>query len=221
MINNQILASSFVLMGNVAEDELDMAVALEQLGSVLNKMQYEKAFGNLDDVISKEEFTFSDTTGIKTNDMSDWGHPIYLEFGGVGIEECPVGMLEIYAQAGQQRVAFWEDAVSGVRYMQLSIPQVGILKVWYEPDVAQSTDEGATVEFRDSLRYCIATRHAAACLPYVRYKDEFKMLNKPVLYELLSRQAREWTDVYTELMNRIGTNRPFSRVPFMAGVIEE
>jgi hypothetical protein len=215
MINNDLLASSYVLLDNATEEELDLALALEQLGSILNMMRYERVFGNLDDVLNKEEISFTDTTGVKANTLTNFGDVVYLEFNGEALEECPPSMLEQYYNSGLQRIAFYEDE-TGVKYLQQSIPMSGVLKVWYEPDVAESASSTATVNFRDSLRWCVVTRHALACLAYVKFKDPVKVANRAVLYESLRKQASDWEKIYMELVNKIGTNRPFQRLPFMA-----
>jgi hypothetical protein len=194
-----------------------LPVAIEQLASTLQMMQYEQVFGNLDNIINKEDIVFTDATGLHTNTMTNFGHPVYLEFGGEPIEECPVGMLDLNAAAGRQRVAFWTDE-TGANFIQLAISQAGTLKVWYEPDVATTQAQGATVALRDSLKWCIATRHALNCLAYVKFQDPVKVSNRAVLYESLKKQADDWKKVYLELVNRIGTNRPYSKLPFQAGV---
>lgn len=215
-----IIASTYVLLHNASDSELDYPVALEQLGSLLNIMRYEKVLGNLDDIIEKETLTFSDGTGITTNTISNFGDVIYLEFNNVPTEECPVSMLDLYYQQNQQRVAFWDDesqfGVLGGKKAQLAIPQNGTLKVWHEPDIAQLNVMTAQVEFRDSLKWAIATRLAGVLIDYVIFEDPAKMANKPFLRKKLEEQANHWEKIYLELVNRIGTNRPFSRLPFAA-----
>jgi hypothetical protein len=162
-----IIASAYVKLHNASDSELDYPVALEQLGSLLNIMRYEKIFGNLDDVLEKETITFDDGTGLETNSLTNFGDVVYLEFNNSPIEECPVGMLDLYYQQNSQRVAFWTDDSSGTKYAQLSIPSNGTLKVWHEPDVAQSSAMSATVNYRDSLKHCISARLADMCIDYV------------------------------------------------------
>lgn len=217
MINNDILASSYALMGDVSEEELPRATALEQLGSVLNMMQYEKVFGNLDDVITKSELSFTDTTGVKANTLTDFGDVVFLRWNGVSIEECPVSQLDMYADMGLQRVAFWTDE-SGSSFIQLAIAEMGTLMVWYEPEIAHTANQYSLVTFRDSLRWCIATRHAHHCLPYVIYKDPAKAANKPYVLEAIREQKLNWDENYKMLVNKIGTGRPFSKLPFAAGL---
>jgi hypothetical protein len=216
MIVRDVIASTYILLNNVSEHELDYAVALEQFGSVINMMKYERVFGNLDNVIEKDTITFSDSTGVATNALSNFGDVVYLEFNNMVIEECTVAMLDLYYEQGIQRVAFWEDASAGTKYAELSIPETGTLKVWHEPDVAESNARTATVEAADSLKWCIATRLAERLINYITYEDPSKEVNKPLLRQSLSDQARQWKDIYLELVNRLGTNRPFSRLPFSA-----
>jgi len=211
-----IIASTYVLLHNASDSELDYPVVLEQLASLLNIMRYEKVLGNLDDVLEKDTITFDDGTGVEINALSNFGDVIYLEFNEQPLEECTVSMLDLYSEQNIQRVAFWEDESSGTKYAQLAIPQNGTLKVWHEPDIAQTAIMSQTLEIRDSLKYAIATRLAGVCIDYVMFADPNKMANRQVLRDTLKTQAKHWEQIYLELVNRIGTNRPFSRIPFSA-----
>lgn len=220
MIVRDILATGYVLLDNASEDEMDYVVALELLGSVLNVMRQEQILGNLDEIITKEEVTFSDTTGLASNQFTAFGDVVYLEFNGDPIEECPVGMLDMYASQGLQRVAFWKDSAdSNAPYIQLSIPQMGTLKVWYEREAAESNNPTADVNFPESLRWCIACRWGVLALDYVKFMDPIKMTNKDRVKDSLKNMAKKWEEIYLTKINKIGTGRPFSRQPFMAGVI--
>jgi hypothetical protein len=42
------------------------------------------------------------------------------------------------------------------------------------------------------------------------------MANRPVLQAQLREEERHWTQIYLEKVNRIGTAKPFTRLPFMA-----
>lgn len=216
VLTKDIIASTYVLLHNASESELDLPIVYEQLGSLLNIMQYEKVFGNLDDIIEKETITFDDGTGIEENSISNFGDAVYLEFNEVPIEECTVGMLDFYYESNIQRVAFWTDESSSTKYAQLSIPQNGTLKIWHEPDIAQTPISTGTVKQRESLKWCIATRLANACLPYVMFSNPVKMANKANLSMAIDKQAKHWETIYLELVNRLGTNRPFARLPFSA-----
>jgi hypothetical protein len=215
---NDILSSSLLLLDNPSEEELNFAVALEVLASVLNIMRQEQILGALDDIIKKAEVTFTGTTGIVTNSLTEFGDVVYLEFNGEAVNECPVGMLSMAKDAGLLRVAFWKDDDTGTKKIELSIPQEGTLKVWYEPDVTDGVALSDTIDHSDSLRMCIASRHALACIAYVHFKSEIKEIGKQVLYESLKAQAAKWTEIYLDRVNRIGLNRPFTRLPFMADI---
>lgn len=219
MIVTDLLASIYVLCDNATKEELDLAVCLELFGSVINIMRQEQILGNLDDMVIKEQVTFSDTTGIVDNTFTDWGDAIYLEFNGDVIEECPVSQLDLFANQGLQRVAFWTEVgeFTNTLKIQLAIPQMGTLKVWYEPDVAELNQTDAPVNFPDALRWAIATRVAKEAVNYTKYKSPLKMANRPNLAGSLSAQADHWTKIYLTKINKIGTGRPFSRLPFSAG----
>ena len=180
-------------------------------------MKFEQIFGNLDDVIRKETITFSDTTGIVENTLTDFGDVVYLQMNNVLVDECPVSQLEGYRNASMQRVAFWTDAEDDTKYIQLSIPETGTLNVWYEPYEAIERNRSATVDFHELLRWCIVYRLAKMCLPFVKYRSVFKMQNKPLLSVEIMSNANDWKQVYLEKVNRIGTGKPFTRIPFMAG----
>lgn len=220
LLVKDILATGFVLLDNVSDKELDYAVSLEVLGSVLNVMRQEQILGNLDDIITKSTLTFTDTTGLLSNTLTEFGDVVYLEFNGDPIEECPVSMLDIYSSQGLQRIAFWKDSANAnASYIQQSIPQMGTLKVWYERDESESTVETAAVTFPDSLRWCIAARWAADAIAYVKYTDPAKTANKESVKTRLTEMAKKWETIYLTKVNKIGTGRPFSRIPFMAGTI--
>jgi len=218
MQTKDILASVYVLLDNADEDELELSLALELFASMLTMMKFEQIFGNLDDVIIKDEVLFSDTTGVVTNSLTDFGDVVYVKFNNEYVDECPVSQLELYRDSGMQRVAFWTDAETGTKKIQLAIPQIGTLQVWYEPYTAISNTRTATVDLHDSLRWCLCTRLAHLLLPYVRFKNPDKMMNKPNLALTLSKQAEDWKKVYLEKVNRIGTNKPFERLPFQASI---
>lgn len=215
-----IIASSYVLMDNASEEDLDYAIVVEQLGSVISQMKYERILGNRDDVITKAELTFDDTTGIITNTFTNFGTPVYIEFNSQPIDEAPASQLDIYADAGIQRAAFWADGtVKGTKYIQLALAQTGTIKVWYEPDTSTLLTRTSTVDLQDSLRWCLATRLAAVCAAYLKFKDQIKMASLPVLVLNLQNQAETWRKIYLEKVNRIGTDRPYARLPFIAGVV--
>lgn len=218
MIVKDILASLYVILDNATEQELEPAVALENLGSVLAMMKFEQIFGNLDDVIRKESVVFSDTTGIVENTLTDFGDVVYLQINNTLVDECPVSQLENYRNASMQRVAFWTDAEDDTSYIQLSIPETGTLNVWYEPYETIARTRESNIEFHQLLRWCIVYRLAKMCLPMVKYRNVFKMQNKPILSMEISNTANEWKQVYLEKVNRIGTGKPFTRIPYMAGV---
>lgn len=223
MITTDIAASVYVLLDNASEEELDYAVFLELFGSVINVMRQEQILGNLDDIIIKDELVFSDSTGLKSNTLTNFGDAVYLEFNGDPIEECPVNMLDQYSSQGLQRVAFWTDAednLSRQGYVQLAIPQMGTLKIWYEPEVTELNATDATTNFPESLRWCIATRIAVEAINYTKFKSPLKLANRGMLKESLKDMAKKWKDIYLTKINKIGTGRPFSRTPFMAGVID-
>lgn len=213
-----ILATTYVLLDNASEEELDYIVALEQFGSVFSKMQFERILGNVGEIVTKGTLTFSDTTGIVTNNLTNFGDVIYLEFNSQPIDECPVALLDLYKDAGIQRAAFFKaDSFTGTKKVQLSIPQSGELKVWYEPDAAFGQLQTSAVNIQDSLRWCLATRLAEACIPHLKRTDPRKIAALPVLAMSLSRQAEDWRRIYLEQVNKIGTDRPFPRLPFIAG----
>lgn len=215
-----VIATAFALLDNCSEEELDYVVAVEQLSSLIVKMKFERILGNVEGVITKGTLTYSDTTGVKANTLTNFGDAVYVEFNSQPIDECPVSMLDLYYNSGVQRVAFWTDTtVRGTKYVQLSIPQTGTLKVWYEPDDSTLITKGASIDLQDSLKYCIATRLAAACIAYIKFKDPLKASRIPALALVLQIQAKEWKDIYLEHINKIGVDRPFSRIPFQAGVV--
>jgi hypothetical protein len=211
-----ILASGYVVLDNASREELDYAVALEVFGSVINLMEQERMLGNIDDIITKSTVSFTDTTGIKANALSNFGHATYLEWNSVPVEQCPVSMLDLYSDSSLQRVAFFEDE-TGAKKIQLAIPEMGTLKVWYEPDALKANTKTTTAPIVDSLKWCLVYRWAEKALSYVKFTDERKEINKPVLYQRLHQDATEWRNIYLERVNRMGTNRPFSRLPFMGG----
>lgn len=222
MIVNDIIATLYTIIGNADESELDYAIVVESLGSVLAQMSFEKILGNVDGVIIKEELVFNDDTGIKQHSFSDFGDPIYLEFNRMPIDECPVGQLHLYSDMGVQRVAFWSDPPDGIvrppAYAQLSINSLGTLKVWYEPDSTPLLTASAIPAQQDSLKWCIAYRLAQECIPHYNPKDQFKQARLPVLALQIVNKAKEWKDIYLEQINKIGTGKPFPRLPFVAGV---
>jgi hypothetical protein len=220
VIVTDILATGYVLLDNASEAELNYVVSLELLGSVLNVMRQEQILGNLDDIITKSEVTFSDSTGLLTNSLTEFGDVVYLEFNGDPIDECPVTMLDLYASQGLQRVAFWKDsAASNAAKIQLAIPQMGTLKIWYEREKVETNQPDDTVSFPESLRWCIACRWAEAAIDYVKFADPMKTANKATVKGSLSQMAKKWETIYLTKINKIGTGRPFSRLPFSAGTI--
>lgn len=216
MIVKDILSTTYLLLDDVSEEELSLAVALEKLASVLTTMMYEEVFGNLDTVIRKGQVTFADTSGTVNNTLPEFGDVVLLKFNNVHIDECPVSQLQVYADAGIQRVAFWKDEATSVNKISLSLGQAGILDVWYEPFRNQEHTLTSNIDYDNTLKWCIATRLAVQLLPYVKYQDQFRMANRPVLQAQLREEERHWTQIYLEKVNRIGTAKPFTRLPFMA-----
>lgn len=216
MITKDILSTTYILLDNASEEELDLIIAIEKLASVLTTMMYEEVFGNLDTVIRKATVDFNDTTGTVNNTLTEFGDVVFLRFNNAHVDECPVSQLELYTDAGIQRVAFWTDESTSTRKISLSIGQVGTLDVWYEPYRTQEHTLGSNIDYDNSLKWCIATRLAVQLLPYVKYKDQFRMINKPILTQQLKEEERHWTQIYLEKVNRIGTAKPFQRLPFMA-----
>lgn len=211
-----VIATTYVLLNNCSEEELDYVVVVEQLASVLTQMKTEKLLSNSDDVIYKGTVTFNDTTGLVTNSLTNFGTPVYLEYNGIPIDESPVAQLDVFAEMGVQRAAFWTDASTGLNKIQLSVQEAGTLKIWYESSISILLKPDSDVQLQDSLKYCLASRLAQRCIPYVNFKDMKKVASLPVVALSLSNQAEDWRHIYLELVNRIGMNRPFTRVPFVA-----
>lgn len=216
MTVKEILASAYVLLGNISEEELDYVVAVEQFGAVISMMRLEKILSSRDERIRKASVSFSDTTGIVTNSLTDFGTPIFLRFNDIPIEECAVSQLDMLEDSGRQAVAFWQDASDDTDYIELSIPQTGTLDVWYEPLSEHSLCHGDTVEMSDYLRYAIVCRLAATLIKYVHYKDPMKEANKAVVAQGLMVDAEMWKRMYLDEVARVGTGLPFQRLPFMA-----
>ena len=218
MIVRDILASTYVLVNNASEEELPYPVVLEQFASLITMMRYERILGNVEEVITKGEVTFAESDlGIKTNSLSNFGDVVYLEFNTQAIDECPVNMLDLYSGQGVQRAAFFtSDTVLGTKKIQLSIPQTGTLKVWYEPEPSILLTPSSTVDIQESLKWCIATRLSANCIQYINFKDPDKQRGLPVLALTLTKQASDWKNIYLERLNKIGTDRPYRKLPFMA-----
>lgn len=220
MIIKDILATVYVLLDNCSEEELDYVVAIETLANIITKMKYERILGNVEEVITKGTLSFTDTTGLVTNTLTNFGDVVYIEFNGQAIDESPVSMLDLYSNSGIQRAAFWTDTTNiGTKFAQLALAQAGTLKVWYEPDDSTLLTKGGIVDFQQSLKYCIATRVAAQCVGYVKFKDPEKLSRIGVLALTLNNEAETWRKIYLEKVNKIGTDRPFSRLPFMAGTV--
>jgi hypothetical protein len=222
MLINDVIASTYVLLNNAGEDELDYPIVMEQLASLVSFMKSERLLGNVTEVIVKgDAISFNDTTGVTNNTLENFGEAVYATFNGMAVDVAPVSQLDLYADMGIQRIAFWTDSsVSGTKKVQLALKVMGDLEVWYEPDDSQLLTPDSTVELRESLKYCLATRLAANCIQYVHFKDPIKQAGLPVLALTLSKQAEDWRRIYIERMNRFDTGRPFARLPFVAGSYE-
>lgn len=224
MIVKDVLATLYTILDHATEQELSLVTALEHFASMQTKMQYEQIFGYVDEVVRKSTVTFDDTTGIEDNTLEDFGEVVHLSFNNDTINECPVSLLEEYAQSGLQRVAFWTDedrsgsTITRTNKIQLAIPQMGALEVWYEPYTPVYNNLAADVQLHSSLKYCLAWRLADICLPYVKYDDSRKELNKPALQAIILREAEQWKKIYLEKVSRYGTSKTFSKLPFMAGI---
>lgn len=220
MLIRDCLASGYTLLNDAGEDELSYSVAVEVLASTLMQMRYERVFGYVDEILTKGELTITATTGIVANTLTNFGDPIYIEIEGQPIDECPASQLDLYATQGVQRAAFWTDTTQqGTKYVQLAIPMTGTIKIWYEPDGTPSLTKDSTVYLEESLKWCIAYRWAKDCIPYVKFRDPQKAAGLPVMALTLNQKAKEWKDIYIEKVNKIGVDRPFSKLPFAAGVM--
>lgn len=210
-----IIATTYLLLDNIDDDEVDFPVVLELLGSILSVKMYQSVFGNLDSVIRKEKVIFSNEDTVD-NLLPDFGDVVYLDFNGSHIDESTVSQLQIFKDSGILRAAFWRDSSDNSNKISLSMPATGILNVWYEPYIEQNLDLLGDTTIPTSLKWCIATQLAVAVLPYVKYKSEFKLANKPALAASLGEQAAHWEKIYLEKVNRIGTAKPYVRLPFIA-----
>lgn len=215
MISKDILASAYVLLGNVDEDELPYIIALEQFGNVWSKMKFEQILGNRNELITKATVVF-DSTGIVENTLTDYGDVVFLRFNNAPTEEAPTNMMDLYSDSGRQGVAFWTDAETTTKYIELAIKSAGSLEIWYEPNTDNESAETAELPLNDNLRYCLATRLAYQLIDYVNYKNPAKQANKPALKQSLYMQYEDWKQDWLEKINKIGTGRPFQRIPFQA-----
>lgn len=216
MIVKDIISTVHILLDNATESELELSVVLELFGSMLTMMKYEQVYGNLDEVIRKQTVTFPDLTGRVINTLPEFGDVVYLKFNGEYIDESPVSQLELYSNAGTQRVAFWTDASTDTNYIEQSIATQGTLDIWYEPYSTADTQIDAVVDIKDSMKWCLASRLALTCLPYVKFRSPIKMANKAQIAMNLNKIAEDWKQVYLESVNRIGTAKPFTKIPYMA-----
>lgn len=216
-----ILSIVYVLLNNAGEDELDFIIAMEQYNKVNSKMQLERVLAHKTPEIIKETVSFTDGTGIVTNTLTDFGGDVvYMKFAGESVDEASVNMLDEYSSVDIQAVAFWEDVEdpnSPVKKIELARKVNGTLTVWHEPQRVAKQKIYETAEIEEALQYMIATRVAEACLSYVHYQDPVKEQVKPNLFRGLKEDALEWRELYQEKINRIGTGKPMSRIPFRAG----
>lgn len=211
-----IIASSYILLDNASEEELDYAIAVEQFGSVISMMRMERILADSNELIVKGQLTFPDTTGIVENTLLNFGDPVFLRFNDVTCDECSVNQLDLLDESGKQAVAFWTDAEDSTNYVELAQPATGILDVWYEPNTEHSLCQTDDVELNEYLRYAIVCRLAWHLSRYVHFKDPVKQANLPNLISGLYADAERWKTLYLDKVGRIGTGLPFQRLPFMA-----
>jgi hypothetical protein len=216
MIVKDILASAYVLLGNIDEDELPYIIALEQFGNVWSKMKFEQILGNRNELLHKVEVDFPDETGRVENTLTDYGDVVFLRFNNSPIDEAPTNMLDIFKDSGRQGVSFWTDAEDNTKYIELAVKSKGTLEIWYEPNNDNESAETETIPLNDNLRYCLALRLALQTIPYVIYKNPAMGNNKPALERSLYQQVEGWTQDWLEKINKIGTGRAFQRIPFQA-----
>lgn len=222
MLVKEIIATAYILLDNASEEELSLAVALEQYAMLSTKMNYEKILGHRTPEIIKDTIEFSDETGIATEALTDFDPVglVMLKLNSREIPETSVDLLKTYSNVGKQAVAFWTDVTtdgSPARKVELASPQQGTLDVWYEPIRVRKQKQSDTSEIENAKKYIIASRLAGACIDYVHFKNPQKQANKQNLLYSIKEEAKHWMEIYKELSNKIGTNRPFERVPFRAG----
>lgn len=216
MIVKDILASAYVLLGNIDEDELPYIIALEQFGNVWSKMKFEQILGNRNELLHKVEVVFPDETGRVENTLTDYGDVVFLRFNNSPVDEAPTNMLDIFKDSGRQGVSFWTDAEDSTKYIELAVKSQGTLEIWYEPNNDNESAETEVIPLNDNLRYCLALRLALQTIPYVIYKNPAMGANKPALERSLYQQVEGWTQDWLEKINKIGTGRAFQRLPFQA-----
>ncbi len=212
----QILASAYVLLDNASEEDLDLAVAVEQFGLVLDMMKFEEILADSNKRILKGSVDFTDTTGIVVNSLTNYGEVVMLRFNDVQTEECSINQLEMLEESGRQGVAFWVDATDEAKYIELAMPQTGTLDVWYEPDTVHPLCHSSNLEIADVLRSAVVARLAWHLSRYVHFKDPVKRENMKFLAPALAQDAQYWKNIYLEKVSKIGTGLPFQRLPFMA-----
>jgi hypothetical protein len=217
----QILASAYVLLNSANERELDYVIALQQYVVVATEMQNERILGIATPEIVKGTITFTGQTGIANETLTDFVEDaVYLEFDDEAVPHVPVNMLDIYRNNGQQAVSFFKDWSTGssVAKCQLALERDGDLTVWYEPRQSITKTDTGNIQFDDTLAYLMAVRIAYNCGKYVNFESPHKEANKLILLQGLAEQASYAKDLIKEKLNRIDNgNRPFARIPFVAG----
>lgn len=222
LIVKDILASTYVLLGNITEEELPRIILLEQFASLEAKLKSEKVLSQKPSFLHKAQLIFSDTTGITVNTLSDFSPSglVYMSFNNYEVEEGSINMLGEYRNVGRQAIAFYKDVdeedEDDAYKVQQSIPSTGTLDVWYESFSPLATKIDDSVDLEDSFKFLMATRLAYNTIGYVTYIDPIKTANKMVLRADLKEQSEAWKDDWFARLNNIGAGQPVSRLPFMA-----
>ena len=217
----QILATAYVLLDSANERELDYIIALQQYVVTATEMQNERILGVATPEITKSTISFTGATGIANDTLTDFVEDVvYLEFDNETVPQVPVNMLDIYKNDGKMAVAFFKDWSTGsaVAKCQLALERDGDLTVWYEPRQSITKTDTGNIQFDDTLAYLMSVRIAYACGKYVQFESPQKQANKLILLQGLQEQASYAKDLIKEKLNRIDNgNRPFARIPFVAG----
>lgn len=222
LIVKDILASVYVLLGNITEEELPRIILLEQFASLEAKLKSEKVLSQKPSFLHKAQLEFPDTSGIIINTLTDFSPSglVYLSFNGYEIEEGSINMLGEYRNAGRQAVAFYKDVdeeeEDDAYKVQQSIPSTGTMDIWYESFSPLATGVDDVLDLEDSFKFLMATRLAYNTIGYVTYTDPIKAANKMVLRADLREQSEAWKDDWFARLNNIGNGQPVQRIAFQA-----
>lgn len=218
------LTDIYIKMGNISKSQLDLAVVLSRLYSVINRLLVESSLSTNNYILSSFEI---ENSGVYREPVpvSNFLNAVYVEYvSGSGQPETYGKDVEIVniininnaRTDGKLAIAFYQDDDTGDWHYATSVANFdGTFRVWYETDSPAPKGINESIYIADIFKDMVTSWTAYFLMDYV------KNMNPATVDRVkasLLQDFMDWKELWKEQLQKGRQQKKVVRTGFMAGM---